>query len=118
MADNYLERKMEDLRSGRLSGSLSRAVRRPMPSSPLASQRVLVAGGTDENGERLVREFRQTGCRTAFLSADRKKGQLLAQECGARFYPCDAVDEAAIEYARTDLTRHWGGIDMLVYPFS
>lgn len=115
MADNYLERRMEDLRNGSISRSLS--PQRPMASpSALSGLRVLVCDATGNAGQELVRKFRKAGCRTAFLSVDRKAGNALAQDCGARFYPCDSISEEAVEVAKADLRRHWHGLDMTVRP--
>lgn len=115
MADNYLERRMEDLRNGNISRSLS--PHRPGSSpSALTGMRVLVCDATGDAGVELVRKFRKAGCRTAFLSVDRKAGNLLAQESGARFYPCDSISAEAVDVARADLRRHWKGIDMTVWP--
>lgn len=100
MADNYLERRMEDLRGGRIAASL-----RPRKGkAPVAS--VLVAGEFSAV-EPLVREHRRRGDRTAFLAADRVAGTALAQQCGARFYPCDVPDGEALAAALADLRRHW-----------
>lgn len=113
MADNYLERKMEEHRSG--GGSFSYR-KRLTPTGRLSGnlvlkfppRRVFVTDGASSLGEVIVRAFREAGCRVAFCDVDPGRGTAVAQRSGARFYPFGVVD------AMADVVRLWGGIDVLV----
>lgn len=119
MADNYLERRMEDYRSGRL------AVKKPVrpartrgggdsgvmtlefpPMNVLVSTPIL-----SPLSEALVRMARTLGARVAVLSDDRAGGARVAQECGARFYPSLPLAEVL-----ADLAARWGGVDVAFSP--
>ncbi len=108
MADNYLERRMEELRSGRL------AVKGGVPGIRPGSRRVLVLGGT--NGEALekVLEYRKKGYRVAVFDSDEKEGKRMAYENGIRFHRVNLSDEEAIVKETEALLRAWRGIDIVV----
>ena len=78
MADNFLERRMDDYRSGRLSSS--GAGRAKTISRPTAI--VHVHG---EEMASLVRALRKHGAAVSFSGMDGKTGMLMAQETGSMF---------------------------------
>ena len=93
MADNYLERKMEEHRN---SGAA------PKKKTPQVAghrqgeicikfppRRVLVTGGANGIGRAVVQAFRNADCIVDFIDSDRRNGQLTAQQTGARFIPAD-----------------------------
>lgn len=99
MADNYLERRMEDYRSGR-GGSrrLHAPSRSGRLSLPYPHQYVLVLGGDTPAGRAVLEAFSHSGATVAFTaSAD---GAALAQRTGARYYPMTAAEAAADMAAR------------------
>lgn len=99
MADNYLERRMEDYRSGR-GGSrrLHAPSRSGRLSLPYPHQYVLVLGGDTPAGRAVLEVFSHSGATVAFTaSAD---GAALAQRTGARYYPMTAAEAAADMAAR------------------
>lgn len=114
MADNYLEKKMEEHQRG---GAVSRPVRRLSPSGApqgtvclkIDALRVFVSDCGSEFGAAIVRRLRQAACRVAFTAPDQNKGRELAQSTGSRYYPPVAASGAA-----ADLASVWGGIDVLV----
>lgn len=123
MADNYLEKKMEEYRSGRMghgssSGGAKVSVRFEacFDGIAFAGKRVLVTGEcvTDGVGRETLRLYRALGCRVAFCSTDMKEGARLAQEAGCRHYPMDWSVSGVAEKVRADMIRHWGGIDIEV----
>ena len=93
MADNYLERKMDEYRSGKRAG----APRRLTPTGqkagtvtlPIERLEVFVTSPDST----LIAAFANTGCRVSFCSEDRREGMRIAERTGARFYPYPA-DEA------------------------
>lgn len=112
MADNYLENRMEEYRSGRLasrsrSTQAMRAPRRadtltlrydPMTALILADTLTPVVAET-------VAAFTAVGARVAFTCADVKEGNALAQRSGARFYPATFTPDAIAD----DIVARWGG---------
>ena len=119
MADNYLERKMEEHNRPaprRCNADARRAA--AYGSEALCRLRVLVAAEDPGVAADTVRTFRAAGCRTAFTYPDMRAGASLAQATGARCYPCPGLDAAALSRCLADLRYHWGGIDLLVADSS
>lgn len=123
MADNYLEKRMADYRSGRLSSRRGASVRK----SPSAGALVLKYGGErvlitvpaelpEADVERLtalVMTLRGADLQVALSGAD-GAGAVLAQRYGLRFYP-SAIPPADVV---ADLTRRWGGADLFISCFG
>lgn len=119
MADNYLERKMEEYRSGQLNKSSSSkrtpaGARKGMLSIKYLPRRVFITGGASGIGRAIVRAFRQVDCRVAFCDSDVKAGNRTAQECGARFYPVDVRVAASLDDCVSRIMAEWGDIDIIV----
>lgn len=114
MADNYLEKKMEEHRanasSNRRATKLSPAGNRPgtvaLKIEPL---RVLVTDADSFAGSEIAKRLCEAGCKVAFISADLKQGRHLSQATGSRFYP-----SVSLRSALTDMNVVWGGTDVLV----
>lgn len=118
MADNYLEKKFEELHSGRLGGKTA-GRRTPMKTPigkvlvPFPPLRVLVTDGISDLAQTVMGEFVKTGSKVAFSLAGTpaqmlRLGAQIAQRTGARFYPYDS--------ARTldAIAQDWGGVDMTI----
>ncbi|MBD5251075.1 MAG: hypothetical protein HDS56_07870 [Barnesiella sp.] len=109
MADNYLEKKMEEHRS-RMAAGVMKRVRQAAPSGGLvfAQQRIIVDGAASDWEAAVVMALRAAGHRVAFMNP---AGSTLAQTSGARCYPLtsDRMPDAVV-----DLNKHWGGLDMIV----
>ncbi|MDE6494707.1 MAG: SDR family oxidoreductase [Duncaniella sp.] len=119
MADNYLENKMEEYRAGKLGRRSPRPVVSPQRREgelvvKYPRLRVYVTGGADGIGREIVKSFREIDCRVAFCDINTKAGTALAQDCGARFYPLDVSDSAALERSLADVAGAWGDIDVIV----
>ncbi len=108
MADNYLERRMEELRSGRLT------VKGGVPGIRPGSLRVLILGGTKGDALEKVLEYRKKGYRVAVFDSDEKEGKRMAYENGIRFHRVDLADEEAIAKETESLLKAWRGIDIVV----
>lgn len=110
MADNYLEKRMDDYRQGRLSPGTSRAASPLSRSakSEMAGRSVLIVNAVD--AEPLIRLLRSVDCRVAFMGTDAKAGNKLAQATGSRFLPMADVDAAVAH-----LTAAWGGVNHIIY---
>ena len=126
MADNYIEKKMEDLRSGAAS---RHQVRRSAVGSSASGaapgdltlyfpeMRIFVAGNaTTPLGVAIVRAMREVGCKVAFSGADADRGKAMAQELGTQFHPLSAPGEgsAVLPPSVAYTVRHWRGIDDLI----
>ncbi|MBO4954941.1 MAG: hypothetical protein J6C77_00875 [Muribaculaceae bacterium] len=106
MADNYLERRMEDYRSGRLSA--------PANVTPTSTRRVFIIGTDFDRIADLVRQYRLSGCRTAFTCIDAKRGMALAQSTGSQCHHLRVLDNASLDHSLAYISRHWGGIDEII----
>lgn len=118
MADNYLERKMEEHRAGRgvsyrpkLTPTGKRQGELTVKFPP---RRVFVTGGASGIGRAIVKAFCDAGCRVAFCDIDAAAGSRTAQSLGARFYPVDVSDTCALEACMQSIFDLWGDIDILV----
>ncbi len=108
MADNYLERRMEELRSGRL------AVKGGVPGIRPGSLRVIVVGGSKGEAREKVLEYRKKGYRVAVFDSDEKEGKRMAYENGIRFHRVDLANEEAMAKETEALLKAWRGIDIVV----
>lgn len=91
MADNYIERKMEELEA-----------RKAMPKKPVSNRaghkrRVFVTGGASGIGKAIVKAFGNEGYRVAFCDRDAERGKETSKETGALFFPADVSDKEALE---------------------
>lgn len=120
MADNYLEKRMEDLRSGRLNASSHAQKRATVPSRagclsiPFPERRVLVAGDLDGVGESIATAFRTAGCKTALFHADKVVGERLAHDVGIRFYNTIINEKENLQKSLSNLLNAWRDIDIAI----
>lgn len=118
MADNYLERKMEEHRNGGASRyrphTTPSGQRAGMLCQKFPPRRVVVTGGASGIGRAVVKAFADAGCRVAFCDVDSRQGPLTAQATGARFYPVDVSSAEALEGWIGRLIEEWGDIDVMV----
>lgn len=111
MADNYLERRMEDYRNGKLSTRRMSPVSVKRPSMAL---RVFIIGGNTEAGRRHVRILRKYGWKVAFTDADFKAGRELAQTTGSQHHPVDITDADALVSTIRKAVDLWGALDLIL----
>ncbi len=116
MADNYLEQKMEDMRSGKLRpSSLTTATpRKGFLQVPFPPRRVLVTGGANGIGLAITRAYINAGCKVAVFDIDKERGQQLAQNEGIRFYHVDLCDAKKVEESFLNLLHAWRDVDIIV----
>ncbi len=118
MADNYLEKKMEE----HLKGGPRQRVRRLSPSGnrpgkltvDFPPRRVYVTGGASGIGAAIVKAFCDAGCKVAFCDIDPKAGAATAQKSGAQFHPVDVTDTKALEASVRRVQEQWGAIDVMI----
>jgi len=93
MADNYLERRMEEYRRSRQGAAAGHAKRSTPSLKPgqiavdYPAIRVFVTDAMSPAGEAVIEAFRRFNCRVAFSCDDRTYGNRLAQKTGAQFHP-------------------------------
>lgn len=121
MADNYLEKRMEEYRAGRLAPKTTvkrngTAARRPgdlILNFPQLN--VVVFGGADtELTEAVARAFRGVDGRVALCHGDSRRFTPFAQATGCRYYPFDAADSGRREWVIDDIAGRWGSVDVTV----
>ncbi len=116
MADNYLEKRMEDYRAGRLGRPSGRAVATvPRSSSgnglfvPFPPVRFLIVSPSLSPLALAVAAMARTvGGRVALLSDERRRGSSEAQRLGLRFYPGIPFDRVL-----DDISGRWGPLDVI-----
>ncbi len=121
MADNYLEKKMEDLRLGKTASTAPH--RRQAPGAgricfDFPPRRVLVTGGCNGIGETITDTYLRAGCKVAVFDTDSDKGFATARDKGIRFYPVDISDKEALTAAFADLLKAWRDIDIIINGYS
>lgn len=122
MADNYLEKRMDDYRAGRLGVKQ----RRPACSSAgipadaiihrLPPLRILVAGLPAPLLDAVASAFLERRCKVAVFTGDAALGQQLAHDKGARHCPFDGpVAAGDIMTRHLDRLLHdWRNLDIIV----
>lgn len=119
MADNYLEKRMEDYRAGKL------APKRQVVHVPVSKKNgdfclsfdclnVIVLGGCFELASAVVYAFRKVDCRVALCHVDEKNCRGLSQRSGCRYYPFDPCDDERRDYVVDDVEACWGGVDVVI----
>lgn len=116
MADNYLERKMEDLRSGRMAirTQTSRPTSSTITSSRYDGLAVVIVGGASELGIKLAKDFRAKGASVDIIDSDWRSGQIAAQQSGSTFHPADITDKAEIDIVTDKIKSSRGHIDISI----
>lgn len=77
-------------------------------------KRVFVTGGAHGIGKAIVEAFCAKNCRVAFCDIDEQRGEHLAAETGAHFFPLDVCDVCALETCVQRLFAEWGDLDIIV----
>lgn len=113
MADNYLENRMADYRSGQTSASVQ-AAKATRTAIKKNSPSVLIVGGETEKGKQLIRYFRSLGWRVAFTHPALTDGRTLAQTTGAQHHPIDPMNGEALNGSICLIAERWGHLDMIV----
>lgn len=116
MADNYIERKMEELRSGRLAPPRKHATGR-IPSDSTASlngKRVVVTEGAHGVGAIVAKAFVDAGCRVAVFDADSEEGRRMAYSKGVRYCPVMPCDMDSVDKAFRGVLKAWRDVDIVV----
>lgn len=110
MADNYLEKRMDDYAHGRLGTKTTSSARRSgYASIKYPHQQVLILNcDASPAGEAVLRILVEAGCTVCFTAFDRKEGNRMAQGCGGRFYPL------ALSAVAADMERRGEKLDTII----
>jgi NAD(P)-dependent dehydrogenase (short-subunit alcohol dehydrogenase family) len=97
----------------------ARALYRRWQEYDLKGKTVLVTGGSRGLGLVLAREFADVGANVAICARDpaeleRARRDLEARGARAFAFPCDVTDRAQVKELVKVVTRHFGGVDVLV----
>lgn len=101
MADNYLERRMEEYRRSQQGAAVAHSRRHAagLKAGQVAvdypAVRVLVTDACSEAGRATVAALRRFSCRVAMTDSDSRAGSLLAQQLGAQYHPGTAPQALA-----------------------
>lgn len=114
MADNYLERRMEDMRSGRLSASSSSSKSTGKPLGRLAGKHAVVTGGARGIGRQIAFRLRQAGATVDILDIDDIGGNESARSAGCKFRHVDISDPETYRDVLGEIIRERGSLDILV----
>lgn len=112
MADNYLEKKMEDYRRrpiDRRSSNASVAGK----IIKLPALRVFMAGKIGELEKYLIKGYTAAGSKVIFCHDDNAEGRILAQQTGGLHFPSESGNiswNQAFDFA----VEKWGSIDVIV----
>ena len=110
MADNYLEKRMEDLRNSKTSVS----THRPRKTGNLRGMKAFVTGGASGIGRSIVENLRREECAVAFCDIDEEAGKRISSVYGARFIKLDVRDTLLFSETFDSLLSEWGDIDIVV----
>ena len=77
-------------------------------------RRVFVTGAAHGIGKAILEAFIKEGDKVAFCDIDRKRGEAVATDIGARFFHLDVCDKTALESAVQTLLNEWGDLDIIV----
>ena len=82
----------------------------------MSGRRVLITGASRGIGAAAARLFAEEGAKVGLLARGRREIAALAKEIGptARALPADVADYASVEAAVGEMTRAFGGVDVLI----
>jgi len=117
MADNYLEKKMDDYRRGVNSRMPRRSYSNPAAARCLTVEphriAVVISDGALLHAMLLALQG-LPGVKVAFAGTDSRADALLAQATGSLFVPVTVLDDSALDMVMTEAMKRWGGIDTMI----
>lgn len=112
MADNYLEKKYEEYKSRKSSGTRTGSGKKTTVTNK--TRRVFVTGGADGIGKAIVKAFRAAGHRVAFCDCNEAAGKETALQTGTSFFHLDVSEKEALENCMQQIFEEWGDIDIII----
>lgn len=124
MADNYLEKKMEELHNRKAGCALTRVstASRHLLTFPFKPLRVLVIARSRNAVSQYTKPFQQAGCRVAVVSTIDAAETDLPQDHGCRYYVVGNDEQASTAFSNdeqtsaafSNLIASWRDIDVVV----
>lgn len=108
MADNYLEKRMEDYRSGLLKKKRDVKTR-------FSNKSAVVYGRSLEEIDSKLLELRAEEYRVAFCCPYALSAVKFAQRHGCRYYPFNPSDSSKRDMVMEDVVKRWGEADVVLY---
>ncbi len=114
MADNYLEKKMEELHNRKVGCAPTRVspASRHLLTFPFKPLRVLVIARDRHAVSQYTKTFQQAGCRVAVVSTIDAAETDLPQDHGCRYYAVGNDEQTAPAFS--NLIASWRDIDVVV----
>lgn len=118
MADNYLEKQMEDFRAGRLGKSVT-ARRIASATSPLpSSARILAVCPSLEFAEAVLGTLCPSAAKVAAVIPASRQATALTQRLGVRYYPLAEGKDPAIDAVIRDILHNWHSLGLVIADAS
>ena len=117
MADNYLERRMEDLQRGKLSSSSAKIYRGPQKGYvrfQFPPARVLIAGISVKLILPMIRIFSKADCKVALMTEDEIHGKKYAYDEGIRLYLSPEPEKHTVATSFNNLMAAWKDVDIII----
>lgn len=117
MADNYLEKKMDDYRRGANTRTPRRSYTNPAAARYLTvePQRIVAVLSNHALLEAVLSLMQGLpGVKVAFAGSDTRAGTQLAQATGALFVPSDPHDETTPAKVTSEAIKRWESVDTLL----
>lgn len=114
MADNYLEKKYEELQSRKAAGTKA-GLGKKKTTSFHKTRRVFVTEGTKGIGPAIVRAFRLAGNRVVFCGINEEVGKLTAEKTGTTFLHANAADKVALKNCLQSVLQKWDDLDIIIH---
>lgn len=119
MADNYLEKRMEELMSGKLSprpkqnGYLQTTNRIQFSFPP---RRIVILDGLSEEGYHIGETFRRAGCKVAFVTSHIKENhtKMFRKVSETGYLVCIPNTSEELVSGLENILTQWLGIDILI----
>lgn len=118
MADNYLERRMDDLRSGRLAAS-NKPTSTRQPKGRLAELHAVITGSLTQDCIETASALRSAGASVDIIGSDSRAGNAAAQKSGAKFHLAEvSAEHKELKEKLSDIIAGRGSIDILLHFVS
>lgn len=108
MADNYLEKKMEDYRRGALKARFNHR-----SHGEFHGLRVAMAGEPRNDMLHIASMLAMREARVA-ICTEGGEGAKVAQRAGARYYPCNPADFSSLVRVLAAIRDYFDGMDVLI----
>lgn len=116
MADNFLEKKMEELHRGSFSQKprYSSAPRKGFIQFPFPPRNVIISDIDTNVATPIIELFIKQNCKVAFISSDTETGNKLAYSKGVRFISASPDQPETMMAAFDNVIKAWREVDIVI----